>query len=243
MHLQYLGFPIANDPLYSTSTIWGPDRGAGGLALPRVEPSDRSATPANDAVYYDSLESVEARMRGEEALPPAAVRPKVKFQGKTERELAKLRERMKESFGLEEDGMTRKGEVVARAEEPEVEASGSGTQSPVPADLMPETSTAAASHHTLDAGLPLGNGEDTTEDGAGNTPPQLSAKLKRKAGRKQEKAERLERLLAKQTLPREDEDDRLVGGSPIFLSDQAREIIAKLRRQKVGIGARVDVGG
>jgi hypothetical protein len=34
-------------------------------------------------------------------------------------------------------------------------------------------------------------------------------------------------------LPREDENDTVIGGSPIFLSDQAREIISKLRRQKV----------
>lgn len=29
MHLQYLGFPIANDPLYN-SPVFGPEKGAGG---------------------------------------------------------------------------------------------------------------------------------------------------------------------------------------------------------------------
>lgn len=33
-------------------------------------------------------------------------------------------------------------------------------------------------------------------------------------------------------LPREMEDDTVVGGSPIYLSREAREIVAKLRRQK-----------
>jgi hypothetical protein len=39
-------------------------------------------------------------------------------------------------------------------------------------------------------------------------------------------------------LPREDENDTVIGGSPIFLSDQAREIISKLRRQKVNTELR-----
>ncbi|WVR06210.1 hypothetical protein IAU60_003240 [Kwoniella sp. DSM 27419] len=33
VHLQYLGHPIANDPLYSTSDIWGPQLGRGGVDL------------------------------------------------------------------------------------------------------------------------------------------------------------------------------------------------------------------
>ncbi|WRT67633.1 uncharacterized protein IL334_004605 [Kwoniella shivajii] len=33
VHLQYLGHPIANDPLYSTSDIWGPHLGRGGVDL------------------------------------------------------------------------------------------------------------------------------------------------------------------------------------------------------------------
>ena len=33
VHLQYLGFPIANDPLYAPTTIWGQDLGKGGVDL------------------------------------------------------------------------------------------------------------------------------------------------------------------------------------------------------------------
>ncbi|SMN20252.1 similar to Saccharomyces cerevisiae YDL036C PUS9 Mitochondrial tRNA:pseudouridine synthase, catalyzes the formation of pseudouridine at position 32 in mitochondrial tRNAs [Maudiozyma saulgeensis] len=32
VHLQYLGFPIANDPIYSNVSIWGPTLGKGGKA-------------------------------------------------------------------------------------------------------------------------------------------------------------------------------------------------------------------
>ncbi|ODN81736.1 hypothetical protein L202_02127 [Cryptococcus amylolentus CBS 6039] len=33
VHLQYLGHPIANDPLYGTTAIWGPSLGKGGVDL------------------------------------------------------------------------------------------------------------------------------------------------------------------------------------------------------------------
>jgi hypothetical protein len=33
VHLQYLGHPIDNDPLYSHDNIWGPSRGKGGVDL------------------------------------------------------------------------------------------------------------------------------------------------------------------------------------------------------------------
>ena len=32
VHLQYLGFPIANDPIYSNTRVWGEDLGVGGKA-------------------------------------------------------------------------------------------------------------------------------------------------------------------------------------------------------------------
>lgn len=31
VHLQYLGFPIANDPIYSNISVWGPELGKGGV--------------------------------------------------------------------------------------------------------------------------------------------------------------------------------------------------------------------
>ncbi|TXT13504.1 hypothetical protein VHUM_00871 [Vanrija humicola] len=33
VHLQYLGYPIANDPLYSQESVWGPGCGKGGVDL------------------------------------------------------------------------------------------------------------------------------------------------------------------------------------------------------------------
>ncbi|EKM53723.1 uncharacterized protein PHACADRAFT_148496 [Phanerochaete carnosa HHB-10118-sp] len=42
VHLQYLGYPIANDPIYSDQTIWGENLGKGGVD---VTPSDTRAAP------------------------------------------------------------------------------------------------------------------------------------------------------------------------------------------------------
>ena len=33
VHLQYLGYPIANDPLYSHTSVWGKEVGKGGVDL------------------------------------------------------------------------------------------------------------------------------------------------------------------------------------------------------------------
>ena len=33
VHLQYLGYPIANDPLYSLENVWGSQLGQGGVEL------------------------------------------------------------------------------------------------------------------------------------------------------------------------------------------------------------------
>lgn len=43
VHLQYLGHPIANDPLYSSPDVWGAQTGKGGIDL---EPEEGSSTPA-----------------------------------------------------------------------------------------------------------------------------------------------------------------------------------------------------
>lgn len=43
VHLQYLGFPIANDPIYSESRIWGEKIGKGGVD---TVPSDERSAPA-----------------------------------------------------------------------------------------------------------------------------------------------------------------------------------------------------
>jgi len=44
VHLQYLGYPIANDPLYSHESIWGEKLGQGGVDL---VPSDSSKSAAD----------------------------------------------------------------------------------------------------------------------------------------------------------------------------------------------------
>ncbi|KAI5831254.1 pseudouridine synthase [Schizophyllum commune Tattone D] len=43
VHLQYLGFPIANDPVYSSEKVWGKKLGEGGID---TTPSDERAAPA-----------------------------------------------------------------------------------------------------------------------------------------------------------------------------------------------------
>ncbi|KAG6332971.1 hypothetical protein ID866_6114 [Astraeus odoratus] len=41
VHLQYLGYPIANDPIYSEERIWGPNLGKGGIDI--IPSSERTA--------------------------------------------------------------------------------------------------------------------------------------------------------------------------------------------------------
>ncbi|EIM80852.1 pseudouridine synthase [Stereum hirsutum FP-91666 SS1] len=43
VHLQYLGHPVANDPIYSETKIWGPNLGKGGID---INPSDERSAPA-----------------------------------------------------------------------------------------------------------------------------------------------------------------------------------------------------
>ncbi|KAF8885998.1 tRNA-pseudouridine synthase [Infundibulicybe gibba] len=43
VHLQYLGYPIANDPVYSETKIWGDNLGKGGID---VTPSEERAAPS-----------------------------------------------------------------------------------------------------------------------------------------------------------------------------------------------------
>ncbi|KAJ9105442.1 hypothetical protein QFC21_001813 [Naganishia friedmannii] len=145
VHLQYIGHPIVNDPLYGTSDIWGPNLGKGGVDLtPDITDEDAETTGGPDTPA--TIASVEARMQGKEALPSAKLQQK--FNWKLEKELMKLR---------------------------------------------------------ANGGKPNSAGG---EGDSGTGTPQ------------------------KDLLPREMEDDTVVGGSPIYLSREAREIVSKLRRQK-----------
>ena len=42
VHLQYIGYPIANDPLYGHSSVWGPAGGKGGVDLAPHDPEARA---------------------------------------------------------------------------------------------------------------------------------------------------------------------------------------------------------
>lgn len=129
--MQYLGYPIVNDPLYGDPAVWGDSIGKGGVDLtPDIASADEVSSSNDPAAPENVLASQMARMRGEEGLPSAIVPQRV--GGKTDTDL-----------------------------------------------------------------------------------------------------KRLKKILKGQLLPREaEEEDEAVGGSPIYLSRQAREIIHKLRRQK-----------
>ncbi|PBK71297.1 pseudouridine synthase [Armillaria solidipes] len=53
VHLQYLGHPVANDPVYSETRIWGAGLGRGGVDL---TPSDERSAPAPPPHLKDSTE-------------------------------------------------------------------------------------------------------------------------------------------------------------------------------------------
>ncbi|TFK44971.1 tRNA-pseudouridine synthase [Crucibulum laeve] len=60
VHLQYLGYPIANDPVYSEEKIWGKNVGKGGID---TTPSNERAAPAPPAhlqAMTDTLGSPES---------------------------------------------------------------------------------------------------------------------------------------------------------------------------------------
>jgi len=58
VHLQFLGFPIANDPVYSTTQIWGENLGKGGIDLTPSE--ERSAPVAPKELHLKPEESPES---------------------------------------------------------------------------------------------------------------------------------------------------------------------------------------
>ncbi|CAD6646762.1 XXYS1_4_G0028860.mRNA.1.CDS.1 [Saccharomyces cerevisiae] len=75
VHLQYLGFPIANDPIYSNPDIWGPDLGRGGLqnyddivlkldAVGKTKPAESWIYPHSEGEYLlgRQCEECEAEM-------------------------------------------------------------------------------------------------------------------------------------------------------------------------------------
>ncbi|KAG6888507.1 hypothetical protein C0995_007845 [Termitomyces sp. Mi166 len=55
VHLQFLGYPIANDPVYSETKIWGPNLGKGGID---IVPSDERSAPAPPPHLQSHTEAV-----------------------------------------------------------------------------------------------------------------------------------------------------------------------------------------
>jgi hypothetical protein len=95
VHLQYLGHPIVNDPLYGDPRVWGPGIGKGGVDLTpdRTEDEEgQDGKPDEGDSSTTQLSSEFARMRGEEALPSGKIQPRT---GKTEQDLARLKRRLK----------------------------------------------------------------------------------------------------------------------------------------------------
>ncbi|KAM5537950.1 hypothetical protein V8D89_008426 [Ganoderma adspersum] len=58
VHLQYLGHPIANDPIYSDARIWGDNLGKGGIDL--VPSEERDAPQAPSQFQFDPSNNPEA---------------------------------------------------------------------------------------------------------------------------------------------------------------------------------------
>ncbi|EJD47007.1 pseudouridine synthase [Auricularia subglabra TFB-10046 SS5] len=47
VHLQYLGHPVANDPVYSDTKVWGPSLGRGGLSFSQTAQTARDGDQTN----------------------------------------------------------------------------------------------------------------------------------------------------------------------------------------------------
>ncbi|TBU55870.1 pseudouridine synthase [Dichomitus squalens] len=67
VHLQYLGHPIANDPIYSDARIWGESLGKGGIDL---APSEERAAPQAPVQFQfdpsNNPEAIHRAVEGEE---------------------------------------------------------------------------------------------------------------------------------------------------------------------------------
>ncbi|EMD41444.1 hypothetical protein CERSUDRAFT_110021 [Gelatoporia subvermispora B] len=68
VHLQYLGYPIANDPVYSETKIWGENLGKGGIDITPSEERSAPVAPAQFSFSGDANPEAISRLR--EALAP-----------------------------------------------------------------------------------------------------------------------------------------------------------------------------
>ncbi|KAJ2831480.1 DRAP deaminase [Coemansia furcata] len=73
VHLQFLGFPIANDPLYCNREVWGDDMGKGGALPLALPPLSELPTPTDTStVDTPAIPSPPALASAEQGKPPAA---------------------------------------------------------------------------------------------------------------------------------------------------------------------------
>jgi hypothetical protein len=68
VHLQYLGFPIANDPLYSLENVWGSNLGQGGVELAAQNAEYSQAAAIAKRVVEAASGSRTAEKMGEDRL-------------------------------------------------------------------------------------------------------------------------------------------------------------------------------
>ncbi|KAG6918886.1 hypothetical protein DXG01_010950 [Tephrocybe rancida] len=64
VHLQFLGHPIANDPVYSETKIWGGNLGKGGINIVPSEERAAPAPPPHLQSHTDSVGSPESLSKG-----------------------------------------------------------------------------------------------------------------------------------------------------------------------------------
>lgn len=82
VHLQYIGYPIANDPLYSQEEIWGPNCGKGGVDLVEQQQGESSQMAAiRERVVRGD---VGARQRSGNTPPPPVPDDSARLEGKEE---------------------------------------------------------------------------------------------------------------------------------------------------------------
>ncbi|KAK4685511.1 brefeldin A-inhibited guanine nucleotide-exchange protein, partial [Tremellales sp. Uapishka_1] len=90
VHLQYLGYPIANDPLYSGENIWGNKLGKGGVELVAPAPDDDSkgkpkTNPFESRIPKPAPNDAD-RMAGNEAPPTGGTLRRTEAEEKEERD-------------------------------------------------------------------------------------------------------------------------------------------------------------
>ncbi|KAI9067461.1 pseudouridine synthase [Trametes sanguinea] len=85
VHLQYLGHPIANDPIYSDARIWGENLGKGGIDITPSE--ERSAPQAPSQFQFDAATNPESLHKGANA---HSVQAEGASDGETEKPRPKL---------------------------------------------------------------------------------------------------------------------------------------------------------